>query len=190
MKHQGTKTIETPRLILRRFRMEDAPAAFRNWTSDEKVTEFLRWPAHREITTTERVIGEWIAEYDKTDFYQWAIELKEIGEPIGTISTVGGNERTETLHIGYCLGSAWWRRGIMTEAFSAVTGYLFREVGANRLEAWHDPFNPHSGAVMKKCGLKYEGTLRQADYSNRGIVDACVYAVLKEEWLRTPGNEQ
>ena len=61
--------------------------------------------------------------------------------------------------------------------------YLFLEVGANRIESQHDPDNPHSGGVMKKCGLKYEGTLRQADYSNRGIVDACVYSILRSEWL-------
>lgn len=35
---------------------------------------------------------------------------------------------------------------------------------------------------MKKCGLKYEGTLRQADYSNRGVVDASMYSILKGEW--------
>lgn len=41
MKHQGTKTIETPRLILRRFTLEDAPAMYRNWASDPEVTKFL-----------------------------------------------------------------------------------------------------------------------------------------------------
>ena len=62
--------------------------------------------------------------------------------------------------------------------------YLFNEVEANRIESQHDPNNPHSGNVMKKCGLKYEGTLRQADFSNKGIVDACVYSLLKDEWVK------
>lgn len=39
MVHKGTKTIETERLILRKFTNEDAKAAFHNWTSDDKVTE-------------------------------------------------------------------------------------------------------------------------------------------------------
>ena len=42
MNHKGTKTIETERLLLRKFREDDAEAAYRNWTSDDKVTEFLR----------------------------------------------------------------------------------------------------------------------------------------------------
>lgn len=39
---------------------------------------------------------------------------------------------------------------------------------------------------MKKCGLVYEGTLRQADFSNKGIVDACMYSLLKEDWEKEP----
>ncbi len=86
------------------------------------------------------------------------------------------------MHIGYCIGSRWWHQGITSEAFRAVIAYLFKEVGANRIESQHDPNNPHSGDVMKKCGLRYEGTLRQADYSNKGIVDACMYSILRSEF--------
>ena len=184
MKHKGTITIETNRLCLRAFKLSDTEAAFRNWTSDEKVTEFLRWPTHTDISTTERVIRSWVEESQKADFYQWAIVLKEINEPIGTISVVGINEDLSILHIGYCIGSKWWHQGITSEAFSSIIPYLFDEVGANRIESQHDPNNPHSGNVMKKCGLIYEGTLRQADFSNKGIVDACIYSLLKDEWKK------
>lgn len=182
MIHKGTKTIETDRLILRKFTHNDIIAAYRNWCSDEQVTEFLRWPTHSDITVTEGVIEEWISESEKDDFYQWAIELKGLNEPIGTISVVDRNEDLNILHIGYCIGSKWWHHGITSEAFAAIIPYLFDEVGVNRIESQHDPNNPHSGNVMKKCGLKYEGTLRQADFSNKGIVDACMYSILKEEW--------
>ena len=182
MEHKGTKVIQTERLVLRPFRLEDAAAMFRNWASDKKVTEFLRWPAHGNIAVTEYVIREWIAGYEKPDFYQWAIVLKEIHEPVGSISVVDMNERVDMLHVGYCIGRKWWRQGITSEAYAAILPYLFEEVGANRVESQHDPNNPHSGSVMKKCGLRYEGTLRQADYSNQGIVDACLYSLLKTEW--------
>ena len=56
MEHQGTKTIETERLILRKFTADDLSAIFHNWTSDEKVTEFLRWPTHKSIDITKRVL--------------------------------------------------------------------------------------------------------------------------------------
>ncbi|MDD5899898.1 MAG: GNAT family protein [Lachnospiraceae bacterium] len=183
MVHKGTKTLETKRLILRKFTNEDAKAAFHNWTSDDKVTEYLRWPTHTDISVTERVIKDWVTESEKEDYYQWAIELKELHEPIGTISVVDRNDSLNILHIGYCIGSKWWHQGITSEAFAAIIPYLFQEVGANRIESQHDPHNPHSGSVMKKCGLKYEGTLRQADFSNKGIVDACMYSLLRDEWM-------
>lgn len=182
MNHCGTKTIETDRLVLRAFRLSDALAAYKNWTADDKVTEFLRWPPHADISVTERVIQGWIKQYEKPSFYQWAIVLKETNEPIGSISIVDQNEALNIVHIGYCIGSKWWHRGITSEAFFAIIPFLFNEVGVNRIELQHDPNNPFSGAVMRKCGLQYEGTLRQADFNNKGVADACMYSLLKSEW--------
>lgn len=59
--------------------------------------------------------------------------------------------------------------------------YMFDEVGANRVESRHDPRNPNSGRVMRKCGMNYEGTLRQSDWNNQGICDASWYALLAHE---------
>ena len=182
MNHTGTVRIETPRLILRRFVIEDAPAAFRNWTSDPEVTKFLTWPTHPALSVTEAVLSDWTASYEKPDTYQWAIELKELGEPIGGISVVEMDERIGKVHIGYCIGKNWWGQGVMTEAFSAIISYLFETVGANRIEARHDSNNPASGAVMRKCGMQYEGTLRQADWNNQGIVDVAWYGILRKEY--------
>lgn len=183
MNHQGTVKLETERLILRAFTAEDATPAFHNWMSDEKVTEFLRWPTHKDISISERVVKEWVEEYEKDKtFYQWAIVPKGLNEPIGTISVVDMNEKVEMVHIGYCIGSKWWGNGYMSEAFARIIPFLFAKVGVKRIEAQHDPNNPASGKVMSKCGLKFEGTLRKADWSNKGIVDAAMYGLLVEEY--------
>ena len=75
-------------------------------------------------------------------------------------------------------------RGIMTETLNAVIDYLFTEVGMNRVAARHDPNNPHSGGVMRKCGMKYEGTNRSCDRNNQGICDAAQYSILRSEWQK------
>ena len=181
MEHKGSVRIETERLILRRITMDDVEAAFRNWESDDRVTEFLRWPTARGIAQVEQVTREWVNGYADPAFYQWVIVPKDLNEPIGTISVVDMDERTDKVHIGYCIGRAWWRQGVMTEALQAVMAYLFDVVGYNRLESRHDPRNPNSGAVMRKCGMKYEGTYRQSDWNNQGVCDACWYALLKSE---------
>ena len=182
--HKGTQTIETERLILRRARPEDAAPMFRNWASDPEVTKFLTWPTHSSIAVSEAVIGSWIQVYEKDSYYQWMIVLKKLGEPIGSISVVRQNERVEEAEIGYCIGRHWWHRGITTEALSAVIGYLFEEVGMNRIAARHDPNNPHSGGVMRKCGMKYEGTNHACDRNNQGICDAAQYSILRNEWKK------
>ena len=182
--HKGTQAIETSRLILRRAVREDAEPMFRNWASDPEVTKFLTWPAHSNIAVSEMVIGSWLQEYEKESYYQWMIVLKELDEPIGSISVVRQNDRVEEAEIGYCIGRQWWHKGIMTEALSAVIDYLFTEVGMNRVAARHDPNNPHSGGVMRKCGMKYEGTNRACDRNNQGICDAAQYSVLRGEWQK------
>ncbi|WP_367277786.1 GNAT family N-acetyltransferase [Clostridium sp.] len=47
MKHCGTKTIETDRLILRKFMPKDSDAMYKNWVSDVEVTKYLMWSAHK-----------------------------------------------------------------------------------------------------------------------------------------------
>ena len=182
--HKGTQTIETPRLILRRAIREDAEPMFRNWSSDPKVTKYLTWPAHSNIAVSEMVIGSWLQEYEKDSYYQWMIVLKELGEPIGSICVVRQNDLVEEAEIGYCIGSRWWHRGIVSEALTAVMRYLFEEVGMNRVAARHDPNNPNSGRVMRKCGMIYEGTARSADRNNQGVCDAAHYAILRSDWKK------
>ena len=180
LKHKGTVRLETPRLILRRAQMEDAEPMFHNWANDKEVTKYLTWPPHSNIEVTQKVLESWVESYEKEDYYQWMIVLKEIHEPIGSImvSTVG---RAQSAHVGYCIGKKWWHQGIMSETLKRVMDFLFDEVGYHRVEAMHDSNNPNSGKVMAKCGMKYEGTLRMADRNNQGICDACYYGLLAEE---------
>ena len=181
MKHLGTKHLETDRLVLRPFAAEDAAAMYANWASDPEVTKFLTWPTHGSVEISAMVLADWISHYEEEDFYQWAIVLKELGQPIGSIGVVNEKDGLDCVEIGYCIGRNWWRQGIVTEALQAVVDFFFREVGANRVEAKHDVNNPNSGAVMRKCGMTFEGTLRQAGQNNQGICDLCIYAVLAED---------
>ena len=182
MNHQGTQRIETERLVLRRFSPSDAEAAFKNWCSDEEVTRFLTWPPHLDTSLTKQIVTQWAASYDDPTFYQWAIELRSLGEPIGAISAVNVNDNIDAIEVGYCLGRPWWHQGIMSEAFGATIDFFFRDVQAQRVWAEHDVANPHSGMVMKHCGLSYEGTLRRANLNNQGVVDTCIYSILRSEW--------
>ena len=182
--HKGTKIIETERLILRPFRSTDAEFMFRNWASDPEVSKFLTWNAHRSISDSESIINMWTAQYNDNFRYNWAIVLKELGEPIGGIDVVRIYDNTDTAEIGYDIGREWWNRGIVTEAFSAVIEYLFDEIGFKQIRAAHAAKNPASGRVMEKCGLQYEGTLRRFFRANSGeLLDICYRSILREEFF-------
>ena len=180
--HKGTRELRTGRLVLRRVTEGDAEIMYRNWASDDEVTKFLTWPTHESVEVSRMVIDDWIWNYARDDYYQWGIEYE--GELIGSIAVVSQSDRIEKAEIGYCMGRRWWHRGIMTEALGAVVDYLFTEVGMQRIESRHDPRNPHSGDVMRKCGMKSEGVRRRSDWNNQGICDAAHYAILREEWER------
>lgn len=182
MQHLGTKVLETERLILRPFSPMDAEAMFRNWASDPEVTKYLTWPTHKDAQATRWVLTDWENSYEKRDFYQWAITVKKLGDdPIGCISVVASRDDIGMVQIGYCIGREYWHQGITSEALREVIRFFFDEVGVSRIEGRHDPRNPHSGAVMKKCGMHYEGTMRQADRNNQGICDISYYAVLASD---------
>ena len=183
MEKLGTKTLATERLILRKFNINDAEPMFRNWASNPNVTKYLTWQPYENIDGVREYIKFVINQYDGMHF-DWMIELKEINEPIGTIGVVKYDESINSANIGYCLSEEYWRKGIMTEAFKRVIKFLFEEVGVNRIEATHDPDNPNSGKVMKKCGLVYEGTHRQAGLNNQGVIDTVFYAMLLEDYKR------
>ena len=181
MKHLGTKQIETERLLLRRFTVEDAPKMYENWASDGEVAKYLTWPAHKSADATAELLAVWTAAYEKMDCYNWCMQLKEDGELIGNISVVQIKEQIECAVIGYCIGRKYWHQGFTSEALKAVMDFLFDEVGVNRIEAYHDVRNPHSGQVMKKCGLLYEGTKIEAGFNTSGICDEVHYGLTKRQ---------
>ena len=188
MQNKGTKTMETHRLILRPFREGDAPAMFRNWAHDSVVTEYLTWEPHASEHVTEALVERWARETaEDPSVYQWAIELKSIGEVIGSLSAMHVDEQTQSVELGWCIGRRWWGQGIMPEAGSAVISYLFSEVELNRVAAKHDTRNAKSGRVMQKIGMTQEGVLRQGGHSNAGVGDIAVWSILRSEYIARRG---
>ncbi len=130
LRHIGTQPLETKRLILRKYKLADAEAMYRNWASDDEVTKFLTWPTHSSVEITRQILEAWVKEYINENTYHWAITMKENGdEPIGDIAVVSIKENAAVAHIGYCIGKAWWNQGITSEALGAISDFLFDIVG-------------------------------------------------------------
>ena len=184
MEHLGTKTLETERLILRPFQPQDGPCMYNNWCGDPEVTRFLTWPTHPSAEVSSQLAAYWAEKANAKDTYQWAIVPKDLMEPIGSLAVVRAHYEIGLCEVGYCIGKAWWGKGIMTEALKEAIRFLIEEVGMNRVEAGHDVNNPASGCVMRKAGMTFEGIHRQAGKNNQGICDMAVYAILAKDYHR------
>ena len=79
MNKAGTQRIETDRLILRRFRSEDAEDMYANWASDPEVTRFLTWPPHSSVDVTKALLADWIPRYEDGGYFTglWSIKIQE-----------------------------------------------------------------------------------------------------------------
>ena len=71
MNHVGTQQLETSRLILRKFRIKDAPIMFQNWANDPEVTRYVTWLPHGKVSVTQSLLEEWTARYSEPDPYHW-----------------------------------------------------------------------------------------------------------------------
>ena len=156
--NRGTKDIKTNRLLLRKFREDDAKSFYELVGSDDNVTKYVVWNVHKDIDDTRNIINKWISNYENDYTYYWAIEL-ENDQVIGSISCVHVDIKNATCELGYAISSSYWNKGYTTEALKAVIAYLQKE-GFKTIYAKHLSLNPASGKVMLKCGMQYEGTLR------------------------------
>ena len=176
----STKKIETERLILRKFQIDDYQVMFDNWASDELVANNAGWPKHDNSNETKELIQIWINEYNEDNTFNWIIELKE-EMPIGSITVVRKNLTNRTCEIGYNIGSKYWNKGYATEAIKAVIKYLFTLDLFDTITAECFDFNVASSRVLEKNGFVKEGILRNRYIINGKKVNLIEFSLLKEE---------
>ena len=183
MRNIGTQEIETDRLLLRRFTLNDTYAMYHNWAVDEEVTSHLPWNSHKSMEETGRYILQVCQTYQNPDFYHWAIALKEKEQAIGFLQAEI-EKNTDCARLSFCMGRQWWNKGYMKEAAGAVVPYLFEQVQAERISACCEGNNPTAGKVLLRCGLQGEGRLRRAWCGKKGITDLLCYGLLRSDYLR------
>lgn len=175
--------LETERLRLRRLTMRDAQDIY-EYSRDPQVAQHVLWDAHRSIGESRAYLRYMLRKYRANEPASWGIELKVTGKIVGTIGYMWIQADNAAAEVGYSLSRAHWGRGIMTEALRAVIDYAFDALRLNRVEAIHETDNPASGAVMRKCGMQYEGHMRQKLYNKGRYVDVEMYAILRSDRAR------
>ena len=183
LKEIGTKVIETNRLILRKFTIDDVENVYNNWTSDVKANEFLSWNIHENKEVTLEEVKKILKEYEDPYVFNWVVELKETKEIIGNIKTAKIKVNGDICEIGFCYGSKFWGNGYGAEALKEVLKFLIKEVGFRLVEGWCTSDNPASEKVMINAGMQKEAVLRKRKINKvtKMISDYIIYSITREE---------
>ncbi len=147
--------LETERLILREFKMDDLEDLF-EYASVPGVGEMAGWPHHQNKEESLYRIKHFIEEK-----HTFAIVYKENNKVIGSlgIEKYGLEDKLSEFfgyqgrEIGYVLSKDYWGKGLMPEAVKAVIDYLFNVLDYDFLLCGHFVFNGQSKRVQEKCGF-------------------------------------
>lgn len=180
--HVGTNTIETKRLILRRFEYSDNESMRKNWIADEKIQSLYSEPVYSTAEDVKDLLDKYIGSYEREDYYRWAIIEKASGECIGQIAYFLVDSKNHFAEIEYCIGANFQCRGCATEAAKAVIAYGFDRINLHKVQICTKTINKPSKHVIEKCGLTYEGTLRDYFYMNGEYVGRLYFSILRDEY--------
>jgi RimJ/RimL family protein N-acetyltransferase len=174
-------TIETERLILRPFILDDAPEVQRLAGEREVAANTLTIPHPYEDGMAEEWISTHQGGFEKGELVNLAITRRSDGALVGAIGLVVQPQH-ERAELGYWVGKPYWNQGCCTEAARALVGYGFETLGLNRVYSHHFARNPASGRVMQKIGMIHEGRLRH-HFKKWGVFeDSEQYGILKSEY--------
>jgi len=164
--------VETPRLILREFCLNDSDAMTRVF-GDAEVMKY--GDGVKTQQWVEAWIARWIGElYPAWGFGMWATVEKSGGTVVGYcgLSRFPGRCATHETEIGFRLERAYWGRGLATEAALAIRDCGFHTLRLPKLIAVIDPGNVPSICVAEKIGLHYEREVMLEGYDHQDHVYA------------------
>lgn len=171
--------IETERLLLRRWTMQDM-AGFLLFAADPEI---MMAAGAKPVLSPEEARAELRRSVD--DPYAFAITLKSTGEVMGKIKFQNdvGRYGTNTVSIGYELSRRYWHCGYMTEALRGMVRYAFDGIGVDVVGIRHFVGNERSRRVIERAGFVFEGVMPEAfrRFDGKIFDDAC-YSILREEY--------
>lgn len=174
--------IETPRLILRRFRTEDADAIYR-YRSHPSVTQFQPWRPGNVAEVEALIESQFTVQPQTPDTWlRLAITLKDSKIVIGDCSMRFFSDEPRQVELGFNLAPSYRGKGYATEAISGILQYLFETLRKHRVFARTDPENKPAVALLERLQMRKEGHFRRSYWFRERWTDDVLYAMLEEEW--------
>ena len=147
--------LQTPRLIVQRYTMEDADEFFA-LNNDKEVMRYIRPPKTRE--ECDSFLQQNINFYHTyPNLGRWAAFEKETETFIGSLALIPIKEKDDRIQIGYALKPFSWGKGFATELVKAGIPFFFNSQNHQYLYAITEQPNVASQKVLLKCGFKQDG---------------------------------
>ena len=175
-------SIESRRLLLRIVRREDL-AALMSVNGDPLVTDFLPYETWASLADAEAWFERMQTLQSGGTALQFVIVDKASQRAIGTCLLFRHEENSQRAELGYVLGRAFWRQGVMAEALRALLSAAFTTMALRRIEAEVNPANTASTRLLEAIGFVREGLLRQR-WVAKGAPphDVAVFGLLASEY--------
>jgi RimJ/RimL family protein N-acetyltransferase len=174
--------VTTQRLTIEPLGAQDVPE-FVAYRRDPDVARWQSW----EPTYSVNDAAELVAVQPRADlppagsWMQLAVRDTETGLLYGDVAVHTLGEQPDTYELGVTLASASQRRGIATEAVSAVLADLFVNSGAHRVVAFCDSRNEPVARLLRRVGMRHESSQTEGDWFKGEWTTLDGYAILERE---------
>jgi len=170
--------LRTARLLLRPFIADDA-GALHLLAGDRSVANtMISIPHPYSLATAKSWIAAQAQSFGDGSAVHFAVVHAEHDELIGCAGLRDIDREHNQAELNFWIGVPWWGAGFATEAAREIVSFGFRDLGLNRVYAYHMARNPQSGQVLQKIGMQQEGLLRQRVRKWGIYEDVACYAVL------------
>ncbi|NVK28998.1 MAG: GNAT family N-acetyltransferase [Flavobacteriia bacterium] len=174
----------TDRLLLRKPILEKDTDWFFELRSDNGFMKYMDRPCMAERSESVAHLNNILDRAESETGIQWIAEEIESGKQIGYAGLWRWDKKNRTGELGYGLDPGHTGKGYMRELIEVSLKFGFEEMGLERVEAWINPDNTASIAVVEHFGFVKEGQLRHVTHFANEYRDLLVYGLLREEWIQ------
>ena len=167
----GTVDLWTGRMILRRYRPEDADDLHRYLGTDPAMYEYSGWNPYATLAMARETVQGFIDRYDDARTYSWVMDIDEV-----IVGTIGAYDyKDDQIEVGFSVVPGWQGRGLATAALKKVLEYLTENEGIPCVTAWCAAENAGSRRVLEKAGMKLAGEEKDSLKVGGRIYDKLIY---------------
>lgn len=171
--------METERLIIRNFVIDDTKSCFESWGQDKELGKYILSYPMQDISQMKKLIDVLVMNTNA-----WIIVKKENKNVIGFITVDIPYESLKIGEIGYVIAEKYQYQGFAYETLQCIISEYLNKKDLYMLEAKYNESNIASASLLKKIGFQIDGTLRdrRIDFVSGKRCNLIVCSITKEEF--------